>query len=259
MRRRVMQYLQTEPLLTIQRAVELLSESGVSQHDNPYVPDQADWIPDETRNRMQAWEEAPLLDEIAVNAGYRATVINLGLVGIRYHRLDEYIQARGVELAHTLGITADQLEHLCRVLLDEIRTRGALSRPMLQYHPAHVASPAHFRAAQWERRMKQPSGYPLTPSGEVAAYLDSAQVVHGVTLRNAWRRPGRWGPSTQPRQPPPAPHHALRRSAIRRARHGADARLFAPWQLSDCQPTCMVRATVSVSCRSTPTSYGSPS
>src|SRR4029434_1608433 len=137
------------------------------------VPDQADWIPDETRNRMQAWEEAPLLDEIAVNAGYRATVINLGLVGIHYHRLEEYIQARGAELTHTLGITGDELTYLCRVLLDDMRTRGALSRPMLQYHPAHVSSLAHFRAAQWERRMRQPSGYPLTPSGEVVASLDS--------------------------------------------------------------------------------------
>src|SRR5258706_7019004 len=118
-----------EPLLTMQRAVELLGESGVSQRDNPHMPDQTDWIPDETRNGMQAWEEAPLLDEIAVNAGYRATVINLGLVGITYHRLDDYIQARGADLAATLGITADQLSYLCRVLLDEMRTRGALSRP----------------------------------------------------------------------------------------------------------------------------------
>ena len=142
---------------------------------------------------MQAWEEAPLLDEIAVNAGYRATVINLGLVGIHYHRLEDYIQARGAELATTLGITADQLVYLCRVLLDEMRTRGALSRPLLQYNPAHVATPAHFRAAQWERRMRQPSGYPLTPSGEVVAWLDSQQVMRGITLRNAWRRPGAGG------------------------------------------------------------------
>ena len=39
MRRRVLQYLQTEPLLPLQRAVELLSESGVQQRDNPHLPE----------------------------------------------------------------------------------------------------------------------------------------------------------------------------------------------------------------------------
>ena len=80
--------------LTIQRAVELLGELAVQSKDNPYVPEATDWIGDEARARIQAWEEAPLLDEISVNAGYRATVMNLGLVGIKYHRLDEYVEAR---------------------------------------------------------------------------------------------------------------------------------------------------------------------
>ncbi len=192
MRRRVMIHLQNEPVLSIQRIVELLSESAVHEHDNPYVPDQTDWIPDETRNRIQAWEEAPLLDEIAVNAGYRATLVKLGLVGVHYHRLDEYIKIRATELARNLGIEIDELGYICRVLLDEIRERGALSRLMLRYHPSHVACPAHFQAAEWERRMKQPSGYPIPEQG-VAPNLDRARVPVGIQVRNAWRRQGTGG------------------------------------------------------------------
>lgn len=199
LRRRLLERLRVEPVLAIQRAVELLGESGVTNRDNPCLPDQTDWIPDEDRNRMQAWEEAPLLDEIAVNAGYRATLVNLGLVGIRYHRLDEYVQARGAELAQALGVSVPQLEHICRVLLDEMRTRGALSRPLLQYHPIHVAYPSHFRSAEWERRLKQPQGYALTPGGEVTANLDAAIIPSGIKHHNAWRRPGVGGrgPSLQ--------------------------------------------------------------
>ena len=104
MRRRLVQHLEEEPGLSIQRAVELLSDFAVQRRDNPHVPPEVDWIPEDTRHRIQAWEEAPLLDEIAVNAGYRATLLNLGLVGIRYHQLDDYVQARGTQLTEILGI-----------------------------------------------------------------------------------------------------------------------------------------------------------
>jgi len=158
MRRRLVELLQQHKELTIQRAVELLGELAEQSKDNPYVPEETDWINDEARARIQAWEEAPLLDEIAVNAGYRATVMNLGLVGVKYHRLDEYTRALGPALAQNLGIQIEELEHLCRVLLDEIRTRGALSRPMLQFNPAHVACPQAFKLAEWERQLRSPQG-----------------------------------------------------------------------------------------------------
>ncbi|MEW6137145.1 MAG: DEAD/DEAH box helicase [Thermodesulfobacteriota bacterium] len=198
MRRRLMEHLLREQELTVQRAVELLSESAVSQRDNPYVPLETDWIPEDARNRVQAWEEAPLLDEIAVNAGYRATLVNLGLVGIRYHQLDEYVQAKGEDLAEALGVDLPQLTYICRVMLDEMRVRGALSRPMLQYHPAHISCPAHLHAAEWERTVKQPRGYPLTRQGQVVAVMDGP-TISGVTVRNAWRRPrsGGRGPSLE--------------------------------------------------------------
>lgn len=190
MRQRVVQILSSESSLTFQRVVELLAESAVRHRDNPYVPDEVDWIPDEVRSRIQTWEEAPLLDEISVNAGYRATLVNLGLVGLRYHRLDEYLRVRGNSLSQSLGISIDDLEHVCRVLLDEIRTRGAFSRPLLRYHPNYVACPAHFAAAEWERSLKQPQGYPSTPGGEVATYLDPSQVPSGIKRHNAWKRQG---------------------------------------------------------------------
>lgn len=188
MRRRLMARLQAEPALTFQRAVELLSESGVAQRDNPQVPQETGWLGEEARQRIQVWEEAPLLDEIAVSAGYRATLVNLGLVGIRYHRLDEYVAAQGENLMQTLGVSAEALEYICRVILDNIRTYGAVSRPLLRYHPAFIACPQQFQAAEWERRIRQPGGFALTPGGEVAAHIDKAQIPAGITLRNAWKR-----------------------------------------------------------------------
>jgi len=85
MRRRVVQLLKQHRLLPLHRLVELLGEAGVREHDNKYAPEQNAWLTDEALDRIRAWEEAPLLDEIAVNAGYRATLVNLGLVQIEYH------------------------------------------------------------------------------------------------------------------------------------------------------------------------------
>ena len=61
-------------------------------------------LPVEMLNRVRAWEEAPLLDEIAVNAGYRSTVFNLGLAMVDYERLGEYVEAKGDELAARLDV-----------------------------------------------------------------------------------------------------------------------------------------------------------
>jgi hypothetical protein len=124
MRSRMVKILQTERVLTLQRAVEMLSDAAVANRDNPHVPDEIRFIPTTARQKIMAWEEAPLLDEIAVNAGYRGTLVNLGLAYVGYDRLDEYVQACGGELAGKMGIRLDQFEHVCRTVLDEIRTRG---------------------------------------------------------------------------------------------------------------------------------------
>jgi hypothetical protein len=194
MRRALIRLLDQQGPLSIQRAVELLGAVGVREHDNLHAPRDDDaWIPDEMLQRIRAWEEAPLLDDLAITAGYRASLLNLGLVGVRYHRLDEYVRTRGNELVTTLGIALDALAYLCRCLLDEMRVRGALSRDMLRYHPAHPSCPAHIKAAEWERRVKQPSGYAATKDGQPMTYLDAAEVPPGIIMRNAWRKPGTGG------------------------------------------------------------------
>lgn len=195
LRRRLVGLLEHHGALPIQRTVELLAAEGITEGDTAYPPRNADWVNDDERARIQAWEEAPLLDEIAVNAGYRATAVNLGLVGVIYDRLGEYVQKRGGELAAQLGISTDQLVHLCRCVLDEVRVRGCLSRPMLQVHPSHTAFPIEFRMAQWERRIRGPAGYAATPEGKPVAFLDTATVPSGVKAWNSWRREGAGGTS----------------------------------------------------------------
>jgi replicative superfamily II helicase len=200
MRSRLLKILKTERVLTLRRAVEMLADEAVSHRDNPHVPQETDWIPDEARQRIQAWEEAPMLDEIAVNAGYRGTLVNLGLLNVGYHQLDEYVRVRGGDLAARLGIKTAELEHLCRVVLDEIRTRGCLSREMLRYHPSNVRCPEYLRSAEWERHVKQPRGYATSPSGtEPVAFREGAVTPSGITCNNAWRKPksGGRGPSLE--------------------------------------------------------------
>ncbi|MBD2014350.1 DEAD/DEAH box helicase [Microcoleus sp. FACHB-53] len=199
MRRRVVQLLNERGVLSLQRIVELLGENAVRERDNKYAPDDTNtWLTDEAQARIRAWEEAPLLDEIAVNAGYRATLMNLGLVQIQYHRLGEYVQTQGATIARQLGVSSEELDYICRCLLDEIRTRGCLNRELLCYHPAYPSSPSYTRAAEWERRIKQPQGYALS-NGRPIAYLDRANVPYGIKLHNPWRKPkaGGRGPSLE--------------------------------------------------------------
>ncbi len=186
-------------MLTLQRAVELLGEQAEQERDNPHVEEGVDWFSDEARRRIQAWEEAPLLDEISVNAGYRGTLINLGLVEIDYHRLDEFVDQCGAEVSGHLGVTLEQLLYICQVLLDEMRVRGCLSREMLRYHPQHLSCPEHVKKADWERRVKYPRGYAASGNGEPVAFRDAAEIPPGITCNNAWRKPksGGVGPSLE--------------------------------------------------------------
>lgn len=199
MRRVMMRLLTEEGTLSLQRAVELLGDQGARNRDNPYAPDTNAWIPEDTRDRLRVWEEAPLLDDLAINAGYRATLFNLGLAGIYYHQLEQYVQAQGAPLAQEWGVTLAELEYICRCVLDEMRARGALSRSLLRYHPAHTACPDYMRAAEWERRIKHPQGYSCDQSGNPLAYLERAEVPQGLTVHNLWRKPkgGGRGPSTE--------------------------------------------------------------
>lgn len=194
MRRRLYRILLREGEISLQRAVELLAEEALSANDNPQIPvPRTRFITEEARNRIQAWEEAPLLDEISISAGYRATMTKIGLLGIRYNFLDEYVREHGADISRMLGVNAEQLEYLCRVFLDEMRARGALSRPLLRYNPAYVSFPEHLMAAEWERRVKLPQGYAYNPGSGAITYNDSARIPGGIKNNNAWRREGAGG------------------------------------------------------------------
>ena len=193
LRRRLVRILEQHGDLGLQKAVEELGTSAVENHDNPHVPEHTDWLSDDDLDRIRAWEEAPLLDDLSVNAGYRGTLINLGLIGVRYHRIDEYVRARGEELANELGVSVENLEHICRCLLDEIRRRGAVSREMLRYHPQNPSCPSFIKMANWERRVPRPQGYAASDGGEPLAWRDAAEIPFGITRLNAWRRPGAGG------------------------------------------------------------------
>jgi hypothetical protein len=193
MRRALVRLLERDRQLSIQRAVELLGERAVHERDNPFVPEETGWLQSEALARIRAYEEAPLLDDLAITAGYRGTVFNLGLAGVRYDRLAEYIAARGGELAGRLGLTVGQLEYVCRCLLDDMRVRGAVSRELLRYHPDHPSYPDHGKAARWERRIAQPMGFACNPAGKPLAHLDPDAIPQGIKLHNAWRKAGAGG------------------------------------------------------------------
>lgn len=107
--------------------------------------------------------------------------MNLGLIQVRYSELDEHIRERGGALAHQLGVSTDQLVHVCRCVLDDMRTHSALSRQLLQYHPSFVGYPETLRASEWERSVKAPAGYMCDREGRPTNLLD----------RDEWRTASR--------------------------------------------------------------------
>lgn len=178
--------------LTIQRIVELLGAEGVNRGDNPHAPsDPSRRLSEEDRRKVRAWEEAPLLDEISVTPFFRGTLINLGFLSVAYEGLDEESAGRGAALADRLGITPDQLKHLCRCLLDEIRVRSMLSREMMRFHPRNAQCPDYINAADWERKVAQPKGLPVTGQPlRPVPNADNTGVPSGITVRNLWRSEG---------------------------------------------------------------------
>lgn len=198
MRRRVVRALRAAEghRATIDALLTALVSKGVEQGDNPHCRtyNDVEYLPKAVLSRARAWEEAPLLDDISVSTGYRATLLNLGLVGIRYEHLNRYTANEGGALASQLGVTTGQLAYICRCLLDEMRRRSALSRPMLAYHPANPNTPEETRAADWERKISRPAGYACEADGSPLAALDDSEIPEGVTLHNAWRKNPTGGP-----------------------------------------------------------------
>lgn len=199
MRRRLVRALEEHgSSMPLEQALRALLVQGLEFQDNPHLEGkrvQAHHLPKALQEKAQAWEEAPLLDDLAVTANYRGTVLNLGLVGVRYGELNRYIADAGQELATELGLSTGQLEYVCRCLLDDMRVHGALSRPLLTYHPASPQCPEQFKiAAEWERRLKRPNGYACTPDGRALGYLDASEIPEGINRLNLWQRSNRGRP-----------------------------------------------------------------
>jgi len=191
MRQRVYSLLQKYGAMNLQRLVELLGVEASNRGDNPYLPPDANaglW--GDQLKRVQAWEEAPVIDQLAANANYRGTLINLGLVEVRYTDLGAYVKERGEALCQQFGISAEQLEHICRCVLDEMRTHSAFSRPMLRYHPSYVGCPEALKAGEWERSVKSPAGYASDGQGRPVRWVDPHTVPPGVRARSIARREG---------------------------------------------------------------------
>lgn len=201
MRRRLVNILASkENGLPLEECIKELTNKGVELKDNEHTADfdDAEFLPSATLKRANIWEEAPLLDDLSVSVGYRASVFNLGLIGVRYDKLERYIEKKGDKLIDELGINKNQLIYLCRVILDEMRIKKALSRPILRYHPANPNCPEEFKFADWERRFSLPVGYSCT-NNVPSVYLEASNVGEGIRLVNLWRKPGAGGraPSLQ--------------------------------------------------------------
>jgi len=95
--------LKKESPLSLEKVVERLGELGLAHRDNIHL---AESLPGHYRipkgdrkDRYYAWEEAPLLDNLAVNTRYRASLENLGLVVVGYSGLDQFVDDHGPTLA----------------------------------------------------------------------------------------------------------------------------------------------------------------
>lgn len=197
MRRGLVRALSDRGPSTIDAALSALLEQAIDRKDNPELRDALGnvvrVVTGQRRESAIAWEEAPLLDDLAVRAAFRASVLNLGLVGVRYASMESALPREGASLAAALGMSVAQLAYVCRCLLDEMRTRHALSRPMMTRHPAAPNVPVSFRAAAWQRRLVQPVGFACDENGAPRANMDRSEIVPGVTHQNVWRKPGRGG------------------------------------------------------------------
>lgn len=175
--------------MTLNAVIEKLGQFAAEAGDNPYLrklPNGKYVIPRgaEEREVYLAWEEAPLLDNLALNTRYRAALENLGLVAVDYAYLDEFA-ASAAGLAHGLGIAPQHMGIVTHQILDAIRKRGALSRTLLQYHPDSVSKQQVSRGAEWERGVREPIGLPAAVDGSIALRL-SDELPPGVRVQTIW-------------------------------------------------------------------------
>jgi hypothetical protein len=236
MRRRVVEVLRELPGVEtgLDKLVNHLVTHAVQHHDNPHLAGTRDaaFIKTAVRERATAWEEAPLLDDIAISANHRASLLSLGLVGVRYEHLEAESERHGGSLAASLGISTAQLAYVLRCLLDEMRRRGALFRPLLAFNPLHESVPP----GPAQRRMGSPDQEPRRlpmhrRPGAAPAHLDGPQ--RDPTRPHPPQRLAQgqdWRPRPRTRTPPPAPHRPDAWIDADRGAHAGDPQLAPrPW------------------------------
>ena len=197
MRARAVRALQDESPLTLAALVERLGQQAGEARDNPYLwntATQGKIIPKapEEKAKYLAWEEAPLLDDLAVNTRYRATLENLGLLAVEYSGLEAFAAARADSLAAGLGLRPEHFGYAVLQFLDGLRRSGAFSRTLLQNHPQSLNKHEVTQAAQWERRLVNPVGLPADAQGQPGLWLEQKNSLPpGVTCRPVWGQKGR--------------------------------------------------------------------
>ena len=195
MRRRVVHLLQSESELSFQETVERLGTLADQHRDNPYLLQKNTRITKDALEKIRLWEEAPLLDDLATNAGFRATLVNLGLVHVVYEGLTDFAATDGATLAAEFQLSTNQLEHLCRCLLDVVRTRGCLSRELLRFHQRSSSFRDILKAAKMERRVSHPQGLPIDEEEMPILRRNLSEVAMGTSVLNVWRALGKGGQS----------------------------------------------------------------
>lgn len=185
MRQRVVAILRDKGPLTLQRVVEELAQVGIERKDSRHLP-KVGYPRGEDLLKVQAYEEAPLLDDLAVNTRYRATLENLGLIAVHYHDLSDFVREHGSAIADSFHILPDQVEYLITQLLDSFRRAGLLHRDLLRYHPDGVSKQSITQAAEWERRLRNPVGLPVGDDGYPALQHDGGDLPAGVLVKPVW-------------------------------------------------------------------------
>lgn len=185
MRQRVVSILHDKGPLPLQRVVEELARLGIEHKDSQHLP-RVGYPRGEDLLKVQAHEEAPLLDDLAVNTRYRATLENLGLIAVSYHDLSDFVREHGPAIADAFHISIDQVEYLVTQLLDTFRRAGLLHRDLLRYHPDGVSKQSITQAAEWERRLRNPVGLPVGADGYPALQHDGSDRPAGVLVKPVW-------------------------------------------------------------------------
>ena len=188
MRRRVYAILASKGEMRIQDIVQELAYIAQLEKDNPNLEATTQGrVSEIAAKKMRAYEEAPLLDDLSLNTSFRSTLKNLGLLDIRYEKLDGYVNDEGDTLSKILNINKSQIYQIAKAILDRIREQGCLSREMSIYNPRHQRYPNYLEFAFWQRKIVKPSGFSLNDNHQPVSSIEQEHIPYGIKRFNFWR------------------------------------------------------------------------